>query len=56
VIPQRRTVELTVRTKADAEELLDWLEWNGRRECEASCRADGFVVRYEAAPAISPSP
>ena len=33
-------------TKAEAEELLDWLERNGRASCELSYEGDtGFTVR-----------
>jgi hypothetical protein len=34
-------------SKAQAEELLDWLEANGYRERELTCTPDGlFTVRY----------
>jgi hypothetical protein len=45
--PAVGTVTVSGLNKTEAEELLDWLEVNGHRDCELSHQADtGFVIRY----------
>jgi hypothetical protein len=41
----RNTGEVTGLTKADAEELLDWLEGTGQGSYEVACEESGFTVR-----------
>lgn len=45
-----RTVVRSGLTKAQAEDLLDWLEANGRLPAEVWCHGRAWAVRYEVRP------